>query len=86
MLNAIDFGIRLGYDRNMGGEFLSQSSHNSFLILYTMKLKDLLNKKLENLKLQIDSNHQQIQDCDQLLSTIKQNCNELDSLANKISR
>ena len=50
-----------------------------------MKLKDLLNNKLQNLKVQIDSNHKQIQDCDQLLSTIKNNCDQLDSIANRIS-
>ena len=50
------------------------------------KLSDLLKKNLQNLKMKIDSNHQEIEDCNQLLSQIKKNCDELDSLANKISQ
>ena len=50
------------------------------------KISDLLKKNLQNLKMKIDSNQQEIEDCNQLLSQIKKNCDELDSLANKISQ
>ena len=50
------------------------------------KISDLLKKNLQNLKLQIDSNQREINDCYQLLSQIKNNCDELDSLANKITK
>ena len=50
------------------------------------RISDLLKKNLQNLKLQIDSNQREIEDCNQLLSQIKKNCDQLDSLANKINR
>ena len=44
------------------------------------KIADLLKNNLRDLKMKIDSNHREIEECNQLLSQIKKNCDQLDSI------
>lgn len=51
----------------------------------TIKIKDLLNKKLNQIKIESDKNDKLIADSFELLSQIKSNCQQLESMANQIN-